>query len=84
MINKCFNKLARPLVRTPTVRLFSTAQETVSAKELHTVRHRNILMDAKFYERDFWSTAIEEIDYVRSPLYDYAKINTMKSDEEVH
>ena len=30
-------------------------------------------MDPKFYEKDFLVSAIEEIDFVRSPFYDYAK-----------
>lgn len=38
-------------------------------------------MDTKFYEKDFIPTAIEEIDYVRSPLYDLAKANHMNEDE---
>lgn len=81
MIAKHLTKLARPLAKI-NQRLF-TAQ-AASVKELHKVHHKNILMEPKFYERDFWSTSIEEIDYVRSPLYDYAQVNTLKSDEEVH
>ena len=40
-------------------------------------------MDSKFYEKDFIPTAIEEIDYVRSPFYDLAKSNYM-GEEEAH
>jgi len=37
-------------------------------------------MEPKFYEKDFISTAIEEIDFIRSPYYDYAVHNTMSSE----
>ena len=40
-------------------------------------RHVARVMDPKFYERDFMSTSIEEIDFIRSPLYDLAVENTM-------
>ena len=36
-----------------------------------------MIIDPKFYQDDFYSTAIEEIEFVRSPLYEYAKGNTM-------
>ena len=35
------------------------------------------MIDPKFYEKDFISTAIKEIDYIRSPLYDLAKAQVM-------
>jgi len=40
-------------------------------------------MDSKFYEKDFIPTSIEEIDYIRSPMYDLAKAVYM-DEEEVH
>jgi hypothetical protein len=40
-------------------------------------------MDTKFYEDEFMPTMIEEIDYIRSPLYDLAKAQFM-GDEEAH
>jgi hypothetical protein len=40
-------------------------------------------MDSKFYEKDFIPTSIEEIDYIRSPMYDLAK-SVYMDEEEVH
>ena len=37
-----------------------------------------MVLDPKFYENDFEATGIEEIEFVRSPLYDYAKGNLMQ------
>lgn len=39
-----------------------------------------MLTDPKFFEEDFVMTSIEEIDFVRSPMYDYAKLNTMNGE----
>jgi hypothetical protein len=41
------------------------------------------VIESKFFEKDFWSTGIAEIEFVRSPFYDLAKGNNM-SDDEVH
>ena len=40
-------------------------------------------MDSKFYEKDFWSTGIEEIEFIRSPYYDISREHQM-NDEESH
>jgi len=32
-------------------------------------------MDPKFYEKDFISTSIEEVEFVRSPYYELASEN---------
>jgi len=37
-------------------------------------------MDPIFYENDYMMTQIEEIDFIRSPFYEFAKSKTM--DEE--
>jgi hypothetical protein len=42
---------------------------------MHRPNYKNVVMDAKFYEKDFMQTSIEEIDFIRSPLYDIAKTN---------
>ena len=40
-------------------------------------------MDPKYYDKDFVQTQIEEIEYVRSPLYDLAKNNQFKDSDDV-
>jgi len=37
-------------------------------------------MDSKFYEKDFYSTQIEEIEFIRSPYYDLARENYMTTE----
>jgi hypothetical protein len=36
-------------------------------------QHSPLVVDPKFYENDFMLTSIEEIEFIRSPFYDYAK-----------
>jgi hypothetical protein len=36
----------------------------------HKQRHTDLVMDPKFYEKDFFATGIEEIEFVRSPYYE--------------
>jgi hypothetical protein len=89
-----FNKLVMKVSRQPLhnslfskqiSRCFSSQNEaSVTLKELHTTKHLNSIMDPKFYEKDFWSTGIEEIEFVRSPFYDLAKNNMFHNDEVVH
>ena len=38
-------------------------------------------MKSSMYEKDFIYAPIEEIDLVRSPLYDFAKVNELKNEE---
>lgn len=57
------------------IRLFST--QTISKAD-HRANHKLLVMDPKFYEKDFWQTRINEIDFVRSPLYDLAQMNTIE------
>jgi hypothetical protein len=52
-------------------RHFSSGINPVEYKKVHTP----MISDPKFYENEFMMTSIEEIDYVRSPMYDYAKSN---------
>ena len=40
---------------------------------VHKKKHEASVVDSRFYKDDFWVTRIEEIEYVRSPYYDYAK-----------
>jgi hypothetical protein len=39
-------------------------------------------MHPKFFENDFNSTSIRELEYVRSPFYDLSKSYQMKEGEE--
>lgn len=39
-------------------------------------------MHPKFYENDFISTSIEELEFVRSPFYELASIEHTKDGEE--
>ena len=88
MLNKLFNKATKPHLHKQLLfsqlRTFSAAASDQSLAELNKQHHKNIIMDAKFYEKDFWSTAIEEIEYVRSPLYEIAKSKPFGNDELVH
>lgn len=38
-------------------------------------------MDPKFYADDYFATNIDEIEYIRSPFYDLAKMEQMSSDK---
>ena len=49
----------------------------------HKKTHIPQVMDSKFYEKDFMATSIEEIEFIRSPLYDLAKVMSM-DEEEAH
>jgi len=60
--------------------LFSRSFSSVQAHKTH---HKAEVMNPKFYERDFLNTSIEEIEYIRSPLYDLAKEQTM-TDDQLH
>lgn len=61
MITKNLNKLVTSTSRA----LFSTTP-ALSQKQ----RHTSLVMDPKFYEKDFFATGIEEIEFIRSPYYD--------------
>jgi hypothetical protein len=60
---------ALPIVKI--ARHFSSGLNPADYKKIHTP----MISDPKFYEDDFMITSIDEIDYVRSPMYDYAKSN---------
>ena len=49
----------------------------------HKQNHTTLVMDSKFYERDFWATGIKEIEFIRSPLYDLAR-GCYMNDEVTH
>ena len=67
-----------------TQRVFSTASETkkdptegLSVKEQHLKVHSMDLMDEKFFENDYIMTATDEIEFIRSPLYEISKAHKM-------
>jgi hypothetical protein len=39
---------------------------------MHKKTHSTEFIEAKYYEKDFLATGIEEIEFVRSPFYDLA------------
>jgi hypothetical protein len=43
-------------------------------KQRHAVEHKQWLMDPAHYENDFQPTSIEELEFVRSPFYDLARL----------
>ena len=65
---KLFSNLLLPVQR----RLFTT---TASQAHLYKVKHTSDLIDPKYYKDDFIATAIEEIEFIRSPFYDLAKLH---------
>ena len=66
MLNKLIRQANKPCLL-PRFQGFSTAVNP------HKVTHTELVMDSKFYERDFWATSIKEIEFVRSPMYDLAR-----------
>lgn len=56
---------------------FST--KTVSK---YSTSHLSTPIHPKFYENDFESTLIDELEFVRSPFYDIAKLHHTKEGEE--
>lgn len=42
----------------------------------------SVLMDPKFYENDFMATNEDELQYMRSPFYEFARKEQMQSKEE--
>jgi hypothetical protein len=43
--------------------------------------HQRDVMDPKFYENDFISTRIKEIEFVRSPFYELSRAHKMGPEE---
>ena len=32
-----------------------------------------MIMDPKFYENEYYTTFVEDVEFIRSPFYDFAK-----------
>ena len=60
---------------------FSTPASSTDANK-HKEEHINAPMHSKFYENDFTSTSIKELEFVRSPFYDLAKWEHLREGEE--
>ena len=69
MLSKLISNTQRVSLRAARM---STAIANASS---YKTKHIAAPMDSKFYEKDFISTAIEEIDFVRSPFYELAQEN---------
>jgi hypothetical protein len=50
----------------------------------HAVRHKAMTMDPRHYEDSWEHTSIEELEHIRSPFYDLAKLEHTKEGEESH
>ena len=48
----------------------------------HRTAHMSTPIHPKFYEDDFKSTNIEELEFVRSPFYELAKLHHTKEGED--
>ena len=60
---------------------FSTETEM---KGKHKEEHYRNTIHSKFFENDFKSTNIREIEYVRNPFYDLGKAEHMQEGEDAH
>ena len=73
------NLLSARITTNPLQRMvFSSVQKTQ-----HTAKHRDWLMDTRHYENEFEPTSIDELEYVRSPFYDLARVQHTKDGAEV-
>lgn len=63
-------------------RVFSTSASSQDAKSKHKEQHHDQALHAKFFENDFNSTSIKELEYVRSPFYDLSMLEHTKEGEE--
>ena len=69
--------LKNMLTRTSAARFTTPMQRMVFSsvqKSQHTVEHKDWLMDSRLYEDQFEPTSIDELEYVRTPFYDMARI----------
>ena len=40
---------------------------------LHAKKHYGSALEPSFYNKEFWPTFINELEFIRSPFYDLAK-----------
>lgn len=59
-----------------TVKQFSATAETIDPARYKQV-HTTDMMLQKFYEKDYFTTAIKEIEFVRSPFFDLSQAYEM-------
>lgn len=48
---------------------------------MHKKVYSTDFIDSKFYKKDFLVTQIEEIEFIRSPFYQYAEMNKMNAED---
>ena len=68
--------LSKLLFKKNTISVFNNSRRlfsTTAVANPHKQNHTNLIMDCKFYENEFLSTSINEIEFVRSPMYELAK-----------
>lgn len=63
----------------PRAAAFSSLEPASTQRMKHSAK----AMDSRFFERDYLPTGIEELEFVRSPLYDLAESQNMAA-EQVH
>ena len=74
MLSKAFKSISFSAAR----RAFTTNEATA---QLHKKTTYGNYMEPKLYENEFMGTNAKEIEFVRSPFYDLAKVETMTSEE---
>lgn len=71
------NPLLRSLLNNKSqFKAFST-EATAVDPSMYQRKHSTELMNPKFYEMDFFPTHLDDVQFMRSPYYEFAKINTM-------
>jgi len=75
--------LASQLSRATQAAVFSTtAGSTSDQKNKHKQEHFAAAVHPRFYESDFKSTSIKELEFVRSPFYDLGMHEHMREGDE--
>lgn len=58
-----------------------TSQQTLTDAQRHATDHQNIQMHPRFHEHEVHPTSIKELEFIRSPFYDVAKLYHLKEGE---
>ena len=74
------NAFKRKLFFAPSSQMVFSSELT--QKQKHKVEHKAYTMDPRHYENDFESTSINELEYVRTPFYDLAKLEHTEEGEQ--
>lgn len=87
MLTQSFLRRGSPLLVSSTARPMQAALFSSGAteqKDRHKSAHYANLIHPKFYENDFVSTSIRELEYVRSPFYELGMQEHMKEGKDAH